>query len=131
MLFPVIKVKDGSFEHIVGTNSHDTLFIDKESGGIHYRSLQNEGTTERVIDGEPCEYIPYEFVGTKTPDSPWPEIEFVTFEQLFQIAIDQMNLSADREVEFNEMMQKYLEAKTNASNKVRESREKTGIRRIS
>lgn len=44
IMIPVIKVKDkcGDRIHIVGTNSHDTLHIDEETGGIHYRNLQNE-----------------------------------------------------------------------------------------
>lgn len=35
MLFPVIKVKDNynGTEHILGTNSHDSLYIDAETGG--------------------------------------------------------------------------------------------------
>lgn len=40
MLFPIIKVKDGEHIHIVGTNSHDELYVDEITGGIHYLNLQ-------------------------------------------------------------------------------------------
>jgi hypothetical protein len=42
MLFPVIKIKDndtGSIR-IVGTSTHDTLFV-SDNGGIGYYNLQN------------------------------------------------------------------------------------------
>jgi len=73
MIFPVIKVRDKltGREHIVGTDSHDTLYIDKETGGIHYYNLQNgEGTL-----GD------YEFVGVETEYDPDPQIEFATVDQ--------------------------------------------------
>jgi len=73
MKFPIIKVRDKltGHEHIVGTDSHDTLFIDKETGGIHYYNLQNgEGTR-----GD------YEFVGVDTEYDPDTQIEFVTVDQ--------------------------------------------------
>lgn len=42
MFFPIIKVKDKrlGYDHIVGTNSHDLLYVDEETGGIQYLNLQ-------------------------------------------------------------------------------------------
>ena len=40
MRIPIIRVKDGDYEHIVGTNSHDVLYIDERSGGIQYLNMQ-------------------------------------------------------------------------------------------
>lgn len=74
MLIPVIKVVDktnGSI-HIVGTDTHDKLYID-ENGAMQYYNLQNgEGTR-----GD------YEFVYKS--DEYWEYIEFVTFEELEKI----------------------------------------------
>lgn len=45
MLVPIIKVRSRAYgsgssnEHIVGSDSHDMLFIDDETGGIHYLNL--------------------------------------------------------------------------------------------
>ena len=37
---PLIIVRDGDSEHIVGTDSHDQLDIDVRTGGIQYYNLQ-------------------------------------------------------------------------------------------
>lgn len=134
MLFPIIKVKDSqgeAFEHIVGTNSHDTLFIDKESGGIHYMSLQNEESTEKILNGEKYEMYAYEFVGEENEYSPYMQIEFVPFEKLFEIVMNEMEQSAEKEIKLNEMMRAYLDKRDSVNKKIEESRRKTGITRIS
>lgn len=43
MRFPVIKVRDHDlgWTHIVGTDSHDSLYVDDKTGGLHYDNLQN------------------------------------------------------------------------------------------
>ena len=134
MLFPIIKVRDsqdGRLEHIVGTNSHDTLFIDKESGGIHYMSLQNEESTEKVLNGEKYEMYAYEFVGEENKYSPYMKIEFVPFEKLFEIVMNEMEQSTEKEIKLNEMMRAYLDKRDSVNKKIEESRRKTGITRIS
>ena len=37
---PLIIISDYGYEHILGNTSHDTLYIDKESGGIQFLGLQ-------------------------------------------------------------------------------------------
>ncbi len=54
MRIPIIKVKDGECEHIVGTNNHDVLYVDKESGGIQFLNIQCcEGTNAPDDAGVP------------------------------------------------------------------------------
>lgn len=77
MLFPLIVVKDVETgeEHIVGTNSHDVLFL--ENGKIQYYNLQDGGAT-------PCDF---KFKGVKNPDDDNFdfEVKMVTFEELQEI----------------------------------------------
>lgn len=74
MLFPIIKVKDNDtgHEHIVGTNSHDTLLIN--DGKITYYNLQN---------GEGSEYGTYSFLGVEDDFS--LRVEFVSYEEFQKI----------------------------------------------
>jgi len=101
MRFPIIKVRDKltGREHVVGTDSHDTLFIDKETGGIHYYNLQNgEGTR-----GD------YEFVGVDTEYDPDPQIEFVTFDKLIELYKQNIAMSCEQEREIRDMLKKLIE----------------------
>ena len=133
MLIPIIKVKcaDGTFEHIVGTNSHDTLFVDEETGGIHYQSLQNCETTQKVLDGKRYDDYAYEFVGETNEYEPYPQIEFVTIEEFFDIVKNEIESSTEREIQLNEIMKDILEKKKLSNQKKEESRKKTGITIIS
>ena len=90
MWFPIIRVKDSATGHIhiVGTNSHDTLYIDDSTGGIQYRNLQK---SEATGGGD------YEFVGEDNEYSPYPEIEFVDFDELLETYKEQVHISAERE----------------------------------
>lgn len=77
MRFPVIKVKDKTNGkiHIVGAYTHDTLDIN-ENGQVHYYNLQNgEGTA-----GD------YEFVYNECKHTGVKSVEFVTLEELAEIA---------------------------------------------
>jgi len=80
--FPIIIVRDNDTgkEHIVGTDHHDSLWIDEETGGIHYLNLQCcEGTTK--YDGKST----FEFVGVESDFLYQSEIRFVTFAELMRI----------------------------------------------
>ncbi|MEG0157530.1 MAG: hypothetical protein RR626_09595 [Anaerovoracaceae bacterium] len=97
MLFPIIKIKDGDSEpRIVGTNTHDCLYVDEKTRGIHYLNRQCFGSTEYEEEG--IEFVPepqglnYDF----------PEIEMVDFEQLTEIYLE----NADDEIK--EIMKKAL-----------------------
>lgn len=104
----IINVKDGGYEHIAGTNSHDVLYIDERTGGIQYLNMQCcEGTkkfgAEQTMQfvGEPMEEC----------DVLGPEIKFVTVEELIEIAVKYMKESTENKRRLHEMAKVYLEEK--------------------
>ncbi|MBU9738867.1 hypothetical protein [Diplocloster agilis] len=98
MLFPLIKIKDLAVlknrpERVVGTNTHDSLYIDKESGGIQYLNLQCcEGT--KKYGNSP---VSYQFSGENNEYSPYCEITFVTFEQLCEVYLEETRKGCEAE----------------------------------
>lgn len=108
MLIPVIKVFDKAteYEHIVGTNHHDVLLVDKHK--ITYANLQNGCGTD-----EDDEYG-YEFVVPETGNS-WvdPHIEFVTLEEFITMSEEQISEEVHTKIElysmFKDMMKEDLE----------------------
>lgn len=54
MRIPIIKVRDGDYEHVVGTNSHDVLYVDNESGGIQYLNVQGYEGTKKLTGSRRC-----------------------------------------------------------------------------
>ena len=54
MMIPIIEVQDGDYKHIVGTNSHDILYIDEDSGGIQYLNMQCCEGTEKYEGDRQC-----------------------------------------------------------------------------
>ncbi len=108
MRIPIIKVRDGEYEHIVGTNSHDVLYVDEITGGIQYLNMQCcEGTKKYSRESsmrfvtEPMEE--YDVFG--------PQIQFVTIEELLELAIQQMKSDTDRILKLHGMMKEYLKEK--------------------
>lgn len=75
MLIPIIQVRDNSngTVHVVGTNSHDTLYIDEKTGGIYYHNLQNSEGSQKY-DGK----SEYDFVGAEGSE----RVRLVTFDEL-------------------------------------------------
>lgn len=105
MLIPIIKVKDGNFEHIVGTNSHDVLYVDEESGGIQYLNIQcYEGT--KKFNGERT----MRFVG-EAGHFEETQIQFVTVEEMVRLAIKNMEDGTEAKLKMHQMMRDYLKAK--------------------
>ena len=97
MTFPIIRVwdKDYNREHIVGTDSHDCLYIDLD-GHIGYRDLQNgEGTGK---------HSSYDFIGINDEWSPYAEIEFVELDELIEIIKEQVKMSAEHEQKLRKLM---------------------------
>lgn len=108
MRIPIIKVKDGEYEHIVGTNSHDVLYLDEKTGGIQYLNMQCYEGTE-IYGGEQT----MKFVAEPLEefDVHGPRIQFVTVEELIEIAIKQMKDSTESKLKMHEMLKLYLEEK--------------------
>lgn len=108
MLFPIIKVVDNDQKdkvfHIVGTNSHDLLEIDEESGGIQYLNMHCcEGT--KKYDGTST----FSF-HADSDDCFGPRIEMVTFERLCEIYLEQTALSIEHEKKMHEVINRVREA---------------------
>lgn len=107
MLFPIIKVIDNDSKnkaaHIVGTNSHDALVIDKPTGGIHYLNLQCCEST-RKYTGEGT----FSFVGEYNEYSPEPLVEMVTFQELCELYIAQTKQSCEEERALRELIKQII-----------------------
>lgn len=93
MLIPIIRVYDkgtGS-EHIVGSNHHDVLLVDKRK--ITYMNLQNCCGTE--ID----EPYGYDFV-VPEPEADYiePNIDFVTLEEFVKMSEEQITEEVDNTI---------------------------------
>lgn len=116
MLFPVIKIKekrgDKEITHIVGTNSHDSLFI--EGNAIHYSNLQGMVGTRY-----PDESGMY-FSG-REPDeysfSPYAEVEMVTMEELIEIAEQNMVKQTDASIRMHNALKQYYATKSDCDDK--------------
>jgi len=106
MMFPIIKIRDNEtgHVHVVGTNTHDTLYIDDKTGGIHYLNLQCcEGT--RRFDGEST----YDFVGKADEWDPYIQIEFVTFDELIELYKQNIAMSCEQERKLRDMIKTFIE----------------------
>ena len=93
MLIPIIKVRDKAHgtEHIVGTNHHDVLLVDKQK--ITYMNLQNCCGTKY---DEP---YGYEFIVPKPfADYVDPHIEFVTLDEFVKLSEEQITAEVDNTI---------------------------------
>ena len=112
MRIPIIRIKDGDYSRIAGTNIHDCLYI--ENNAIHYLNLQcMEGTR----------YGEMKFEGVET--SEWssiysPTVEMVTVEEFIEMAIKNCEEYAESELQLQEFLEKYLEAKKKAIEKTKD-----------
>lgn len=120
MLYPIIRVRDNcgrKHEHIVGENSHDVLYIDNESGGIHYLNCQCMAGTRFPEEG-------YSFVGQDNGEfsiSGQLEIEMVTLDELIEMATEHLEEATKAKIAFYRSMRSHWEEEMN------ECRKETGI----
>lgn len=120
MMFPIIKVRSKCFDEveIVGTNSHHQLYVDEQTGGLHFLHMQCMAGTKRFGREEPdysfCGNEPNEYETNVT-------VEFVTIEELIQIAIDNMKEQTEAKLEIEEMFQKYLDEMKNCKEKLKDT----------
>ena len=111
MKFPLIKIKclqnDGSqFTRIVGTNSHDCLYV--ENNAIHYLDIQS------VVSTQYPEESGFYFDGKYDPDysfSDKPEIEFLTVEEVIELAMKNMIQQTESSIKLHKLIKKYFEEK--------------------
>lgn len=107
MLIPIIKINDNGRIHIVGTNSHDTLFVDENTGGIQYLNLQcMEGTRKH------CGVAEMSFVTKELEEwEVYPQIEMITVEELVEIATKNMVEQTEASIRLHESFRRYIENK--------------------
>lgn len=107
MLFPIIKIKDGEHIHIVGTNSHDSLYVDESTGGIQYLNLQYMEGTKKFNEKSSINFVTEEM--DEWDD--YPQIEFVTIEELIELAEKTMIEQTEASLRLHALAEKYLKAK--------------------
>lgn len=122
MLFPVIKIREGNRVHIVGTNSHDCLYI--ENNAIHYLDIKGMVGTE--YQEESGMYFEGKYNGEYS-FSGKPEIEFVTLEKLFQIAIENMEHQTERKLKADKMFSEFMEKRKECERKINKSQKENGV----
>lgn len=123
---PIIRVKsvgEESNSHIVGTDSHDSLYIDKYSGGIHYHNIQCCASTQKIFDDGNDPDYGFEFQGVEGYFHE-VEVEFVTPEKLLEIIIETIQVQADQKVKLLELLQYYHNTSTEEAEKIEEAEEK-------
>lgn len=121
MRIPIIKVREGEYEHIVGTNSHDVLYVDELTGGIQYSNIQScEGT--KKWSKEPT--IKFVTEPMEEYDIFGPEIKFVTIEELIEIAINQMKEDTEQTLKLHRMLDLYLKEKNICESKLKDDKVK-------
>lgn len=108
MLFPIIRIRDNDTGNIriVGTDTHDTLYIDERTGGIQYLNLQNCEGTEVIND-----HSTYSYVGKTDEWDINPQIEFVTFDELLDIYKQHIDMSFEQERKWRDMIKDYIHKK--------------------
>jgi hypothetical protein len=121
MFFPIIKVKDKrlGYDHIVGTNSHDLLYVDEETGGIQYLNLQCMAGTKVYSKEKDNDY---QFIGNQ-PDEcmPYVTIEYVNFEELIDMAVKNMHEQTEAKIKMDQMIKKYVEEREKCQDKLENS----------
>ena len=122
MLFPIIKVREGDRVHIVGTNRHDCLYI--ENNAIHFLDIKGmvgtEFPEESGIYFEGKSDDEYSFSGR-------PEIEFVTLDELFEIATENMERQTEEKLRADKMYEEFIKKREECERKIDESQKHNGI----
>lgn len=118
MMFPLIKVQDNSSNEfkIVGTNSHHQLYVDDQTGGIHFLNLQCMAGTKKYGRDEP----EYSFCGNE-PDEyeTCVTVEFVSIEEMIKIAIENMKDQTEAKLRLDDMFKEYIEEQKRCEEKLK------------
>ena len=112
MKFPILKVKDimTGAVHIVGTNSHDHLYVRR--GKLEYMNLQSLASTENGIQEEKKGYS----------ITNCPEIDFLDLEEVIDLTMDHKTKAVKRKIAAYHVMSRKL------SKELQECKEETGIK---
>ena len=121
MVFPVIKVKREDGEHIVGTNSHDCLYI--ENNAIHYLNTQcMAGTSYPEESGM---YFVAKEEGWNI--SGRPEVEFLTLEEIIALATKNLEEQTEAKIRLNQSLKEYFEKRKQCKERLEQSSRETGF----
>lgn len=119
MKFPIIRIKEGDKEHIVGTNSHDCLYIDNNT--IHYLDVQSSVGTQY-----PEESGMY-FKGEEDKFTAHPEVEFLSLEKIIELATKNMKEQTEETISFYQAVKKYEDEKAKCQKKLDDCKKETGV----
>ena len=104
MLFPVIRVNDNGHEHIVGTNSHDYLYI--ENNAIHFMDIQScEGT--RYPDSG-ITFVEDKSIDPEYDLRPYLSVQFMDLEEIIDLATENLSEAAKAKIEVYRIMREYF-----------------------
>ena len=129
---PIIKVKNGSSEysHIIGTDRHDTLYLDKESGGLQYCNSQcmagtkiYRGEQEYKFDMPPIPNDNPEYTTTGNP-----EIEFVGLDEFINIISSYIDEKSKTDMELLDMLKKLNIKEIEEHEKLSSAQDEAGIK---
>ena len=125
MLFPVIKIKEEDREHIVGTNSHDHLYI--ENNAIHYLNAQCMVGTQ--YPEESGMYFVSNGIEPEYTSSGNPEVQFMTLEEIIELAMKSMEMDTEAKIHLNEVVKKYEDKRKECAERLAKSEKETGVGR--
>ena len=113
MVFPIIrvanKIGDEVFTHIVGTDPHDVLLLDNETGGLQYCDMQMMGGTKRYKEFPDEErFFSFQGVGDGFLG---PRVEMVFFEKLCELYLEQAREDVRLKKEIEEIIKEVLAEK--------------------
>lgn len=110
MKIPIIRING---QHIVGTNSHDKLYI--HNNAIHYLSIQSLASTETKSDGICFEgisdWVSEELTGSQS-------VEMIELENLIELAISQCKMTLKQEKKLRRLVKRYLKIKRRGEKKL-------------
>lgn len=110
MKIPIIRLSGG---HIVGTNSHDRLYI--KDNAIHYLTTQSLAATENREDGIEFEgvldWVSEDITGV-------PSVEFIDVEELVEVAISHCKDSTESQLRLRKALKRYKSIKKRCKRKL-------------
>lgn len=122
MLFPIIRIKDnaksGSKDRIVGTNSHDHLYI--KNNAIHYLNVQCRVGTED--EGKGFSFVTHDDTPLKYTYAVAPQVEWATLDEIIDMEMERIEETTKNKIELYRMLK---EMWNNEEEKVEKE---TGIR---
>ena len=107
MLFPIIRVNDNGYEHIVGTNSHDYLYI--EDNAIHFMDIRScEGTRYRDSG---ITFVEDKSIDPEYDLRPCLSVQFMDLEEIIDLATEHLTETAEAKIKAYRVLKEFFEKK--------------------